>query len=188
MRLDASQLEGCMPIVPRLMGSPQPLAPTCFRACAMVPIDRPPDVARLASSFVLRVPSPELLRLQLRPFPFGSGALPGFRSSSRHHRARPLTPAGIPTPATFRPQAVTASRRFAPRSSFGACFIPEPRTGHSPFRGFSLRAAQRLVAAVCPLAVDRALLGANLPARPSTAAPPRLRGFAPHGDTVRTVG
>jgi len=151
------------------------------------PIDRPPGVARLVSSFVLRVPSPELLRLRLRSFPFGPSTLPGFLPSSRHHRARPLSPARIPTLATFRPQAIPASRRLSPRSGSGACFIPEPRTGPCPFRGFSLRAARRLVAVVCPLAVGLTLLGTNLPARPSTAALPRLRGFAPHGDIVRVV-
>jgi len=187
MRLDASQLEVSVPIVPRLMGSPQFVVPACFRASAEHPTDRPPGVARLVSSFVIRVPSSELLRLRLCPCPFGSGPLPGFLPSSRHHRARPLTSARIPTLATFRPQAIAASRRFSPRSGFRACFIPEPRTGHRPFRGFSLRAARRLIAAACPHAVGFAPLGTNLPARPSTAALPRLRGFAPPGDTVRVV-
>jgi len=43
--------------------------------------------------------------------------------------------------ASFRPQAFTAFRRLPPRSGLQAYFIPQPRPGSLPFRGFSSRAA-----------------------------------------------
>jgi hypothetical protein len=41
----------------------------------------------------------------------------------------------------FRPQVLSTSRRFSPRSTPGACFISEPRAGLRSFRGFFPRAA-----------------------------------------------
>lgn len=47
-----------------------------------------------------------------------------------------------PSPATFRPQAFSASRRFAPRFGFAGLFHPTSHVqGSSPSRGFSLRIA-----------------------------------------------
>jgi len=96
-------------------------------------------------------------------------------------------------PRGFQPSLRSVLRRSQPLDGFlrapalGLVSSPSRVQGIGPFRGFSLRAARRLVAVDCPLAVGLALLGANLPARPSTAAPPRLRGFAPRGDIVRVV-
>lgn len=79
--------------------------------------------------------------------------------------------------ASFRPQALSASRRFAPRSSSQACFIPQPCSGPILFRGSSLSAQP------CFLVENRCLLAvvaAPLLGRPSsTSTAPRLRGFAP---------
>jgi hypothetical protein len=42
----------------------------------------------------------------------------------------------VPIPfASVRPQALSASRRFAPRSGLRACCIPQPCSGPPPFRG-----------------------------------------------------
>jgi hypothetical protein len=41
----------------------------------------------------------------------------------------------------FRPQAFSASRRFAPPPVSWAYYIPQPRAGFFPFRGFSRFAA-----------------------------------------------
>jgi len=38
-------------------------------------------------------------------------------------------PAGIPSPASFRPRAFSAPRRFSPPPTSRACFIPLPRPG-----------------------------------------------------------
>jgi hypothetical protein len=38
-------------------------------------------------------------------------------------------PAGIPSPASFRPRAFSAPRRFSPPPASQACFIPLPRPG-----------------------------------------------------------
>jgi len=46
-------------------------------------------------------------------------------------------PLGLHTLAMFRPQAFSTSRRFAPLSMSWAYFIPLPRSGLFPFRGFS---------------------------------------------------
>ena len=46
-----------------------------------------------------------------------------------------------PSPAMFRPQAFSASRRLAPSPVSWAYCIPLPRVGFAPFRGFSRFAA-----------------------------------------------
>jgi hypothetical protein len=46
-----------------------------------------------------------------------------------------------PSPAMFRPQAFSTSRRFAPPPVSWAYCIPLPRVGFFPFRGFSRSAA-----------------------------------------------
>jgi len=46
-------------------------------------------------------------------------------------------PLGLHTLALFRPQVFSTSRRFTPLSMLWAYFIPLPRSGFFPFRGFS---------------------------------------------------
>jgi hypothetical protein len=69
--------------------------------------------------------------------------------------------AGFPDPASFRPQAFSASRRFAPPPASRACFIPRPRPGFVSVQGFlPTRSWQRLVTATFLRAVPtRALTG-----------------------------
>jgi hypothetical protein len=56
-------------------------------------------------------------------------------------RAQPRNRDSSHAIASFRPQAFSAFRRLPPRSGLQACFIPQPRPGSLPFRGFSPRAA-----------------------------------------------
>jgi hypothetical protein len=105
----------------------------------------------------------------------------GSRPSSRHHRGASTVSAGSQPRAPFRPQAITASRRFAPRSGSEACCILEPRSGPIPLRGFSLhaaRAARRRPSAPVPSAPTPSWR----PHGPHCqAGAPRLRGLAPRG-------
>ena len=61
----------------------------------------------------------------------------GFPSLFATSRACSHFSRDFPGPATFRPQAFAASRRFTPHTRLRACFIPLPRPGFSLFRGFS---------------------------------------------------
>lgn len=47
----------------------------------------------------------------------------------------------IPLSASFRPQALSTSRRFTPQVGLQVCCAPQPCSGPFLFRGFSLRAA-----------------------------------------------
>lgn len=87
----------------------------------------------------------------------GAGLLPGFRSSSRHHRVRPLA-RGHPKPS------IRSVRRcsqpldgFLRAPALRACFIPQPRPGHFARSGALLlrAAAASSSEASCPLAVVR---------------------------------
>jgi hypothetical protein len=63
----------------------------------------------------------------------------GFVPSSRHHSSTAtFFSRSIPGSTSFRPQAFAASRRFLPRSSLQAYFIPLPRPGSSFVQGASL--------------------------------------------------
>jgi hypothetical protein len=126
------------------LGSPRWCRRACFHARARpIRLDRPPGVSTWLHSSCLhclfRAPSRSPL-----PCPFGHGVLPGSPPSSRHHRGASTSREGSQGPAPFRPQAITASRRFTPRSGSEVCFTLEPCSGMSlPFRGFSLRVAWR---------------------------------------------
>jgi len=88
---------------------------------------------------LLRVPS---LRLLAR-FTFRSELhlASGSRPSSRLHSRAATFRGDSQVSTTFRPQVFSTSRRFPPRESSRAYFIPLPRPGSRPFRGFSPRAA-----------------------------------------------
>jgi hypothetical protein len=84
---------------------------------------RPLYELRPGSSFLgvllLRVPSLHFSRsyLSVRAL-----AYPGFRPSSRHHRGASTRCEGCHALTMFRPQAFSASRRFAPPSGFASLF------------------------------------------------------------------
>jgi len=88
--------------------------------------------------------------------------------------------------ALFRPQAFATSRRFAPPSASRACFIPLPRPGFSPFRGFSRSASslsRRKRLAPVLLAPSRSPAETGCHARA-----PQLRGFSPRIEAFLRVG
>lgn len=88
----------------------------------------------------------------------------GMTESSPHSRASTL--------ASFRPQAFTASRRFAPRPSVTGLFHPATTSRILPFREFSLRVAVLSLERRCPRVV------VYKPAsRPKTVPPASLLDF-----------
>jgi hypothetical protein len=93
------------------------------------------DPARLSSSSeFLRVPPS-------RGF-HRATAYQGSRPSSRHRRRASTYRGGSQASATFRPQAFSASRRFAPRSVSAGLFHPAATSRvDGPSRGFSPHAA-----------------------------------------------
>jgi hypothetical protein len=120
----------------------------------------------------------EFLRLPLPPSTFRCRALP--TQSFRPHRGTAVAvhfARGLPTHTMFRPQTFSASRRFAPAPTPRACFIPQPRPGFYPSRGFPPLAAgppHRRPVPPCRWTRD--------PHRPrdnGRAPCPRLRGFDP---------
>jgi len=70
--------------------------------------------------------------------PATTGAFHGVLRPLRDISSASPRPAGIPSPPLFRPQRFTRSRRFAPRSTLQACFIPLPRPGFRAPGGSSL--------------------------------------------------
>lgn len=100
-----------------------------------------PSTGALRSSFTLpgRLSSSEFLRRVSR----SRSANPNPKTRIRFSRTLPTrvsslfaAPPGASTnreasqfPATFRPQAFSASRRVPPRTAFRACFIPKPHPG-----------------------------------------------------------
>jgi hypothetical protein len=103
-----------------------------------------PTVTRvLRSGFILSCPqsSSQFLRLFLPATPF-KATYPAKVSSLFATSPEPSTQHGsTPSPAMFRPQAFSTSRRFAPPPASRAYCIPLPRLGFFPFRGFSRFAA-----------------------------------------------
>jgi len=86
----------------------------------------------------------------------------------------PMLQKNSSSPASVRPQALSASRRFTPRTGLRACFIPQPCSGPLPFRGFSLRAASlssREVLPPCRSVRARSPVARLPPARTSTSRP-----------------
>jgi hypothetical protein len=80
--------------------------------------------------------------------------LPRFLPSSRHHSHAATFRVGSHAFATLRPPAFTTARRFSPRTSLQAYFIPQPRSGSAPVQGSSLLAQPPfLIGRSYPLAV-----------------------------------
>jgi hypothetical protein len=112
----------------RLIGLPRPGVRPVSVPLTRV-LSRPSTrLLRLVSSFDFR----RLFRAPSRsppPDPFGSSRLPGSLPSSRHHPSESTTAALPRASASFRPQAITASRRFTPHSGSEVCFTLEPCPG-----------------------------------------------------------
>jgi hypothetical protein len=122
----------------------------------------PPSSCRL-----FRAPSPPNAARALS----SRAACLGSWPSSRHHRGASTVSSGSQPRAPFRPQAITASRRFAPRSGSEACCILEPRSGHMPAQGvLSPRSTSDSSPFDCPHAVSaRALARISRPALPGSS-------------------
>ena len=160
-------------------GSPQLPGGACFRAhCSAQFHSTVHQACPPGFSLPIRVASSELLRLRLRPPPFGAGDLPGFVPSSRHHRrASTLSreasnPRYVPSPGVRSLSTVFSALRlrglFHPRAASRARL----RSGASPSAQ-----QERFVTALCPLAVrlHHARRAASRPARPpDVASAPRL--------------
>jgi len=113
------------------------------------------------------------------PIAFRRGArLTGFLPSSRHHRRRPL-PASRPRPATFRPQAFSASRRLTPPTGSTGLFHPVATSRVLHRSGASLPAqpcpSHRRAVPPCRCRRPRSPEQARAATRPA----PRLRGLLP---------
>jgi hypothetical protein len=120
-----------------------------------------PTVTRFfRSRFILSCPqsSSEFLRRVLPATSFKT-AYPAGVSSLFATSPEPSTQHGsTPSPAMFRPQAFSTSRRLAPPPVSRAYCIPLPRIGFVPFRGFSRFAAvltHRQAVPPCRCRVDR---------------------------------
>jgi hypothetical protein len=118
--------------------SPQLFSPS-YRLSLKFPEASHPSIRQL----LLGAPS---LRINAARWSFdASCAYPGSRPSARHHRSASIHESRIFRPAPlvetsqvstmFRPQALTASRRFSPRIGSQAYFIPQPCPGPILFRG-----------------------------------------------------
>jgi hypothetical protein len=109
-----------------------------------------------ASTEFLRFPPARTFRWAL--------AYQRFHPSSRHQRGASTYRGGSRASTTFRPQAFSASRRFAPRSVSAGLFRPAATSRVvRPSRGFSPRAAPlSLRRAPAPMSFSlRALAGRN---------------------------
>jgi hypothetical protein len=140
------------------LGSPRAVGARLFPCVRGLTSDRPStERCRPVSSLPRRVASSELLHCSLRPTLFGPSHLPGFLALVMTSPARVHSREESQVLAMFRPQAIAASRRFAPRSGSGACCIPEPCSGRDPAQGSS-RSRSRSGSSPdgCPLAVGHA--------------------------------
>jgi len=67
-----------------------------------------------------------------------SCAYPGFRPSSRHHQPASTNRESFPSFASFRPQALSASRRFTPQVWLAGLFHPAAVSRTHPVQGLIL--------------------------------------------------
>jgi len=121
------------------------LPPTfCFEALRSLIFCSGPPPQRSFTSLAL----PRFFRIKAR--------LPGVLSLITTSPIRVHSLRHFPSPATFRPQAFSTSRRFAPRIGSQAYFIPLPRPGFSSVQGLlPSRSLSLLIEESCPLAVSR---------------------------------
>jgi hypothetical protein len=167
-------------IGPRLIGF------TAGHLAGLFPSPRPwhlpdrPSPETIASGSFLGGGSPLQSAFRSPPAPrlsVQSARLLGSRPSSRHHRVRPLL-AGFPSPATFRPQVFSTSRRLTPHTGYAGLFHPRPRTGFDIRPGASLCKqpcrARRAAVPPCRSELERSPAETGCHDRA-----PRLRGFDP---------
>jgi len=133
-----------------------------------------------SSTEFLRVPPARTFRWAL--------AYRGFWPSSRHSQSASTYRGGSQASTTFRPQAFSASRRFAPRFVFAGLFHPAATSRVDRLsRGFSPRAAPlsfRRARPPCRSVFEHSPAEAGCHARKTSA--PRLSST--RGRVVRAVG
>jgi hypothetical protein len=135
-----------------------------FRSCA-----------KGSSTEFLRVPPSRSFRR--------ATAYQGSRTSSRHRRCASTYRGGSQASATFRPQAFSASRRFAPRSVSAGLFHPAATSRFDgPSRGFSPHAAPPSFRRARPPC--RSTPGTHRPEAGCHTQAPRLRGFLPREEAL----
>jgi hypothetical protein len=122
-----------------------------------------------------------------RPMSFNIEALPtwGFVPLRDFTSRRPICEASISP--RLRPQAFSASRRLSPPTGSQACFIPLPRSGFIPFRGFS-PSCSRLPLFEGPLPPCRSTNARSPTEIGCHTRASRLRGLDPHEDALRPLG
>jgi len=129
-----------------------------------------------ASTEFLRVPPARSFRR--------APAYQEFPPSSRHHRCASTYRRGSQASAKFRPQAFSASRRFAPRLDSAGLFHPAATSRvDDPSRGFSPRAVPPSLRRALPPC--RSTPGTHRPEAGCHTQAPRLRGFLPRGGALR---
>jgi len=117
----------------------------------------------------LAISSSEFLRSLLPPGIFRSEhAYPGFRPSSRHHREASTGCEGRHALTWFRPQAFSASRRFAPLSGFAGLFHPAATSRVVAVQGLlSPRSRPPSSEALAPLSLSNVVLESSPKKQPS---------------------
>ena len=171
--------------------APTPRSRACFHArpAGFVPEDRPLALSSQVHLSTAKSSSEFLRDHQPARGLSARARLTGSRPSSRHHRAASTHRGGIQPSATFRPQAFSASRRFAPPLSSAGLFhpaatsrVPCHRSGvsHPPQPALP----RRKVRAPLPLPVPRS----PRRTRAATPSPPRLRGLHPRRTALLDSG
>jgi hypothetical protein len=94
----------------------------------------------------------------------------GFRPPSRHKRAESTGRQSSQALPSFRPQRFSRSRRFAPRHTVRACFIPLPRPRFSP-QGLPPTVSRLALTSAFPHDVSTACLHRGCPRCPSSRRP-----------------
>ena len=140
------------------------------------PLDAIPRfLAKSGSSSRALVPSSEFVTARARPYhPCGCVRAPSLRflSPSRHRCLESTSRRGFQSSPMFRPQRFSHSRRFAPRCTLWACFIPLPRPGFTVQGVSPLPSQHKLVAMPSPLVVADFRLQPGCPNCPAPAASP----------------
>lgn len=168
-------------MTPRLLGSPRSPRAVRFR----------PDPARIFTVVVQaasRGPTSPSRHRSRSPLQLLSRRDPEI--AAPHSSVGPARPhqeasthVGVPIPTSFRPQALSASRRLTPPPGSQVCFALQPNPGPVPFRGLTTPSSCSSMRndTPLPLADDTTLLS-KAPSRR-----PRLRGLDPLGATYRWV-
>jgi hypothetical protein len=130
---------------PRILGSPRVAVGACFHAPfgRLTHSSSPEAYGYESGSFSLEATPPQSAFLSTPALSFRIEQLPAvvfYPHSTIQQRV--YTREDVQILASFRPQAISTSRRFTPHHCLQACFIPQPSPGlFSRSRACPLRAA-----------------------------------------------